>query len=167
MIDWTEFTRVIFIKSDMKTIYNAWAIPDQIEKWFLESANVNRGTEKVQLVPVETNDKYVWRWHCWEHIQEGVILSANGKDQLSFTFGDRAGKCEVKIEEIGNDFCKLSIRQYDIEDTEQGRLNYFTSCQLGWSFWMVNLKAYLEHGICLNETTLPVGFESIHNLVNT
>jgi len=24
-------------------------------------------------------------------------------------------------------------------------------CSQGWSFWMVNLKAWLEHGILLNE----------------
>ena len=33
--------------------------------------------------------------------------------------------------------------------------DFFYGCSQGWSFWMVNLKADLEHGVVLNELDHP------------
>ncbi len=31
--DWTQFTRKIAIEAPIDLIYNAWAIPEEIERW--------------------------------------------------------------------------------------------------------------------------------------
>jgi len=36
--DWTKFTKRVTINSTARSIYNAWAIPAEIENWFLSSA---------------------------------------------------------------------------------------------------------------------------------
>ena len=35
---------------------------------------------------------------------------------------------------------------------EETKMNIYNGCSCGWTFWLANLKAYLEHGILLNET---------------
>jgi len=37
--DWSQFTQKIAIKAPMQVLYNAWAIPEEIERWFLSKAN--------------------------------------------------------------------------------------------------------------------------------
>jgi len=34
-------------------------------------------------------------------------------------------------------------------------------CSNGWTFWLANLKAYLEHGILLNETEIDLRGEEL------
>jgi hypothetical protein len=35
-------------------------------------------------------------------------------------------------------------------------MNIHVGCSNGWTFWLANLKAFLEHGILLNETTMDL-----------
>lgn len=36
--NWTQFTKRIFIKSELALVYNAWTKSEELEKWFLSKA---------------------------------------------------------------------------------------------------------------------------------
>lgn len=58
--DWTSFKRKIAIKAEMSSIYNAWAIPVEIEKWFLSRADYFNAANNLisKKDPIEKNYKY-------------------------------------------------------------------------------------------------------------
>ena len=58
------------------------------------------------------------------------------------------------------------LTQYEIPTDEAAKKNFFYGCSLGWSFWLVNLKAYLEHGIVLDEKDVPSDVEERLQIVN-
>lgn len=163
-IDWTKFNRRIYIDSDMQEVYDAWTVPDRIEEWFLEAAAfVNpSGAEMPSINNCQAGDTYQWKWHNWDNIEKGEVLEANGKDFLKFTFA--GGTVSIKLTEEDEMTC-LDLVQEGIGEDDKSRYNIFYGCSLGWSFWMVNLKAWLEFGVTLNETR-PISNNGMH-LVNS
>ncbi|MBT8283480.1 MAG: SRPBCC domain-containing protein, partial [Muriicola sp.] len=57
----------------------------------------------------------------------------------------------VKLEAEG-DQVLVTLIQTNIPTDEKNKMNIHVGCSNGWTFWLANLKAYLEHGILLNET---------------
>lgn len=164
-IDWTSFKKRIVIHKPVEEIYAAWSIPEKISTWFLEKADYtsNKNQLRHPKEGVETGDKFTWKWHNWNIIETGEILSANGKDFISFTFGD-AGQVSVQINShpAGSE---LLLLQEEIPVDEKGKKSYYVGCSNGWTFWLTNLKAWLEHGILLNATGLEQNETS--DLVNS
>ena len=33
--NWTKFEKQVFINADVQTVFNAWAVPNEIVKWFI------------------------------------------------------------------------------------------------------------------------------------
>ncbi|AYN68658.1 SRPBCC domain-containing protein [Euzebyella marina] len=147
-----SFTKKIYLKSSLKKLYWCWATKEGICTWFLSSAQyaTKEGEIRKMDEPVQEGDNYVWEWHNWNGQEKGQILFANGVDHLEFSF---AGSCKVsiKLKEV-NSFILLTLNQYDIPTDEKSKMNIYNGCSNGWTFWMANLKAYVEHGILLNET---------------
>jgi len=48
----------------------------------------------------------------------------------------------------------VSLKQFNIPEDDESKLKIHFGCSNGWTFWLTNLKAYIEHGILLNETTI-------------
>ena len=78
----------------------------------------------------------------------GEVLEANGKDRMSFVFGD-AGIVTVTVADLGDNISELTITQHDIPTTEEGKQNYHVGCSTGWTFYRCNMKSVLEGGIDL------------------
>lgn len=163
-IDWTKFTRRIYIDSDIQEVYDAWTVPERVEEWFLERAvYINpSGSEVPRSNNYQAGDTYTWKWHNWENVEKGKVLEANGKDHIKFSFAD--GTVSIQLTEE-DDMTKLDLLQEGIDEDEKSKYNIYYGCSLGWSFWMVNLKAWLEYGITLNETR-PISNNGKH-IVNS
>ena len=149
-IDWTKFVRRIHINKPIQQVYNAWTVPEQIEQWFLEKADylqVN-GEFRDKNNSYQKGDSYVWKWWGWEHLEKGDVLEANDIDHITFTFS--GGRVDILLSSE-NDGTLITLLQSGIKTDEATKMNVYNSCCLGWSFWMVNLKAWLEHGITLND----------------
>ncbi len=164
--DWSIFNRRININKPVSELYKAWTTPAMIREWFLEKADFETASGEMRDSDdqVQVGDTYFWKWHGWGFTTEGTILETNGKDHLKFTFGE-AGDVEVKLEEDENG-THVILSQKNIPTDEQSIKKYFYGCSLGWSFWLVNLKAWLEHGIKLNETGVSFDELSIFEYVN-
>ncbi len=96
--DWSQFTKRINIDATTRAIYNAWAIPEQVEGWFLSRADYTApdGTAKFKTERVKAGDIYKWRWHGFPNgsPETGKVLEANGHNTFSFTFAD---DCIVEV----------------------------------------------------------------------
>ena len=165
---WTTFTRKVFIDRPKSELYKAIGTPDGLTKWMLAKSKYTsaEGGERKPDEPYHTDDTFIWMWHNWDVENPGVVREANGTDFVAFTF-DPAGYVEIKLEDHLNGTMVI-LSQKDIPTDDEAKMNYYYGCSLGWSFWLVNLKAYLEHGITLNETDPNVydkseGFIAVNN----
>jgi uncharacterized protein YndB with AHSA1/START domain len=164
-IDWTSFKRRIHIDKSKEEIFQAWATQKRLETWFLEKAEFvgSDGKNRDKEQPCEAGDSFSWKWHNWPHFEEGKILESNGVDRLVFTFGPGG---EVLLELKDSPWgVEVALTQYQIATDEKSKMDYYVSCHGGWTFWMANLKAWLEHGVTLHIKGLPQ--EEISNLVNS
>lgn len=146
------FTRKIYLRAPMDRIYHLWATEKGICSWFLREARftASDGGRRSQEEPVSEGDGYAWKWHNFDVEETGRITAANGSDLVEFTFaGDQ--KVSVSLLDEG-DAVLLTLRQSLIPTDDKSKLYYHFGCSNGWSFWLANLKAWVEHGIVLNET---------------
>ena len=154
-LNWNTFEKKIYIKTTVEKLYDLWASEDGITQWFLSHAEYSKkdGSRRGTNDLIQEGDQYVWRWHNWDGEEHGQVLEVNGKDFLSFTFA--GGKLDVNLQEK-DDVVIVALKQYDIPQDEENKLKTYCGCSNGWTFWLTNLKAYLEHNILLNETEVDL-----------
>jgi uncharacterized protein YndB with AHSA1/START domain len=160
--DWNNFTRRITINCPSRVIYEAWAVPSQIERWFLRDAQYVGfgGKSKNPDRAVEVGDAYLWRWHGYlDDVNEsGTVVEANGQDKFAFTFSQ---DCLVTVtikEEKGENVVELTQSRIP-DDPDRG---IYVDCSYGWAFYLGNLKSVLEGGIDLRNKNVE-----IQNVVNS
>lgn len=153
--DWTCFRKRIHIQKSISELYKAWATKAAIEQWFLEKADYRspEGAIRAADQPFQKDDHFSWKWHNWNFTEEGRILEANGSDRVSFTFG-AGGNVQVDLKDAGKRGTEVILTQDAIPTDEKSKMHLFVGCSTGWTFWMANLKAWLEHGITLHATGL-------------
>ena len=162
------FTKKIHIRTSMEKVYWAWGTTEGISSWFLKKASYSTPSGNLRSLTeqIQHGDRYIWEWHNWDGQEKGEVLQANGKDLLEISFADSC-KVQVTLEDKG-DTVLLSLKQYEIPTDDENKLNIHYGCSNGWTFWLANLKAYLEHGILLNETDVDLrgiplaGFEYVN-----
>lgn len=147
--DWTQFTKRIIIDVPVQEAYLAWAIGEELERWFLKEAKfVNAySNDRDGDQPIQVGDTYTWRWFGWNGQDQGEILEANGKNRVAFTF---AGSCKVTVTFTQQGSSTLvELVQDNIPTDEDSKAKIHVSCLQGWTFYMANLKSILEGGIDL------------------
>ncbi len=146
----------------MRSIYEAWAIPSQIERWFLRSAEYVGfdGKPKNRDFEVAAGDGYLWRWHGYlDDVNEsGLVIEANGLDKFAFSF-TKDCLVTVSILEEGSDTV-VELTQSRIPD-DPDRSTYIGDGE-GWTFYLSNLKSILEGGIDLRNRNAD-----IKNVINS
>lgn len=158
-LTWNSFTKKIHIKSSLEKLYWCWATEKGICSWFLKKAEYKQGGKIITSQEfIKANDSYTWMWHNWDGKEEGKILEVKENEFIRFSF---AGSCEVLVRfEQKGPVVLVSLSQTEIPQDEKSKLEIFYGCSNGWTFWLANLKAYLEHGILLNETDIDLrGFD--------
>ena len=162
-----SFTRRIIIHKDLPTVFDSWTIQGEMENWFLKSAKFLRDDDILETGErARERDTYQWVWHTWpDNVQEGVVTSIVQDESFGFTF-EPGGVVEVKFLERGESSTEIALTQSEILTDGEGWYHYFYGCSLGWSFWMVNLKAYLEHGIVLDQRIVVYQDERNMHMVN-
>ncbi len=154
-LHWNSFTKKIYIHESIEKLYNLWATTEGITSWFLKSAKYRTpdGTVRKPSEPIQKGDTYTWRWHNWDGKEEGYVLEANGKDYIEISF--ESSKVSIQLKERNN-VTIVILTQYEIPVDEESKLRVHYGCSNGWTFWLANLKAYVEHAILLNETEIDL-----------
>lgn len=154
-IDWTTFTKKIKINTTIENVYNHWVTPELLCIWFLkevtltdENKNIKSSTDQAVA-----QDTYIWKWHNYDGEERGTILKAQPNEQIVFSFAGETNKVKVSMKII-NKQVHLELTQYDIATDDKTKYDIYYGCSNGWTFWLANLKAYLEHGILLHDTEL-------------
>ncbi|MGB7068667.1 MAG: hypothetical protein WBD22_04175 [Pyrinomonadaceae bacterium] len=62
-------------------------------------------------------------------------------------------------EDAGETVCEL--RQLMTQETEEEKVYCFIECGLGWTFYLTNLKSFLEGGIDLRNKN-----DNLHGVIN-
>lgn len=163
-----SFTKKIYIKAPIERLYWAWGTTSGICSWFLKNAVYQTHQEIRRKADeyIQAGDQYIWEWHNWIGQEKGEVLKTNNIDFLEISFAG-VSKVSISLKEVKNAVL-LTLKQYDIPTDEESKLNIHHGCSNGWTFWLANLKAYMEHGILLNEkefdlTEIPLaGFEFVN-----
>ena len=160
--DWSQFTRRITVNAPAQKIYDAWAVPSQIECWFLRSAEYVGfdGKAKDRNCGVEAGDGYLWKWHGFlDDVSEGgSVVEANGQNHFAFIF---TSDCLVTVTiNDDNGETVVELTQSRIPD-DRDRCIY-VDCSYGWTFYLANLKSILEGGIDLRNKNVEIS-----NVVNS
>ncbi len=147
--DWTQFTRKIPVKAPIETLYDAWTVPDEIERWFLSEALFK--SEDAKLIGknerIKEGQTYLWKWFLWDGTEEGTIKKVNNKNHLQFTF---AGNCIVDVHLTPyTDGTIVALTQSNIPTDEKSKEDVRLGCDRGWAFYLVNLKSVYEGGLDL------------------
>ena len=147
--DWSQFTKRITIDATTRAIYNAWAIPEQIEGWCLSRADYTGpdGSVKFKNERVKAGDAYTWHWHGFANglPESGRVLEANGHNTFSFTFADDCIVEVIVLSEKGEKVVQLTQKKIAPDE----KLRLYIGCGEGWTFYLANLKSILEGGIDL------------------
>jgi len=145
---WNSFTKRININAPVFSLYHAWSTKSGLESWFLREAIITKldGTLRQEDEPFEVGDSFEWRWHGYndDTVDRGKVISANGKDNLSFSFSGK-NTLTVNFQFESNELI-CSIEQKMHQDTEEEKRYFYIECSLGWTFYLANLKSVFEGG---------------------
>lgn len=152
-LQWHSFEKKIYIRSSVDKIYKLWASQDGITSWFLQRADFKclNGKPRDANELIQPGDSYTWFWHNWDGKADGEIIQANGKDFIEFSF---EGSMVSILLEAQNNVVIITLKQFEIPEDDDSKLKIHFGCSNGWTFWLTNLKAFVEHGILLNETEI-------------
>ena len=147
-IRWTKFKVVGDYNIDMRSLYLAWATPAGLEKWFLRKADFFTilMRQRAQDEFIAKEDTYQWYWHGYHNdvVQKGSILEANGQDFLKFSF---TGDSIVSVSfSTRNGITIIELEQTEIPEESDPEKNLLVQCQIGWTFYLANLKSVMEGG---------------------
>jgi len=145
---WTTFKLTASFDTGVRNIYEAWATPAGLESWFLRRAEffsiVKRQREPHEFISKE--DTYSWYWHGYDDdtVEYGQVLENNGADLIKFTF---SGGSIVTVD-IQNKYglTLIELTQENIPIEDDPAKNLYVQCQIGWTFYLANLKSIIEGG---------------------
>jgi uncharacterized protein YndB with AHSA1/START domain len=144
-----EFTVSCYINAPFEHTINAWTTSGGLEKWFLKRADYIRIDDepRPKAEPCQVGDTYWFEW-MENSVETGELLEVriNG---ITFTFGDEV-TVEVNVV-VGIRTLVMVTQMQSMEDITTRQKRY-TSCLQGWTFYLTNLKSYLEGGLDLRET---------------
>lgn len=145
---WKKFKLCGDYNVDMRSLYLAWATPAGLEKWFLRKADFFTVPMRLRAPDEQIlkEDTYAWHWHGYDNsvIQKGRILEANGIDKIKFSF---SGDSMVTVSfSTRNGLTIVELEQTDIPQESDPEKNLLVQCQIGWTFYLTNLKSVMEGG---------------------
>ncbi|MDB5026277.1 MAG: hypothetical protein JWP78_4032 [Mucilaginibacter sp.] len=155
---WTKFTITADFDTDAREVYQAWATSAGLEKWFLRKGEFYTIAGRLRMPGefISKEDTYEWYWHGFDDttIEKGQVLEVNRIDFLKFSF---SGGSIVSVSiESKNGLTILELTQENIPAESDLTKSLYVQCQIGWTFYLANLKSIIEGGIDLRNKRLDV-----------
>jgi uncharacterized protein YndB with AHSA1/START domain len=127
----------VALKAPPEKVFRAWTDDKIVSKWF---------TEKTVIEP-KKNGRIYFEWTAGDKMEAKVINIVKNR-LFVFPFGNNSERVEVRIKKDGKgSMCEL--RQLNMKTTDDMKWMMHRGCIQGWTFFLTNLKSYLEHGIDL------------------
>ncbi|GAA4307606.1 hypothetical protein GCM10023149_01190 [Mucilaginibacter gynuensis] len=145
---WTKFSITADFTTDVRTIYNAWTTQAGLEHWFLRKAEFYAiaGRTREADEHIKKEDSYFWQWHGYtdDVNEKGEILEANDSDLIKFTF-TKGSVVTIDLQRR-NGLTLLELTHENIPIEEDPLKNLYVQCQVGWTFYLANLKSIIAGG---------------------
>jgi uncharacterized protein YndB with AHSA1/START domain len=135
--DWSQFTQRIEIKAPPSKVFKSWTDAAEIVRWF---------TVKAVIEPRKGGRLY-FEWLAGDKLDTRIVRIRK-PSLLVFPFGGGKEEVSVKIRKSGR-VSLVELHQYGMKTTPTQKVSMHLGCQVGWTFFLANLKAWLEHGIDL------------------
>lgn len=147
-----KFIQRIYVSKNIVEIYNMWTVVELIEKWYVVHASYHTsdGRLREKNENIKINDEYEWKWVDGAMLH-GRILQADGKENLSFTFGNSV-IVTLNFKDINGNKTLIELTQEQSLDSWESNFQNYMACFPGWSFYLINLKSVCEGGLDLRET---------------
>lgn len=135
--DWSQFVLRVYINAKPEKVFKAWTDDKIVSNWF---------TQKTIIEPRKGGRLY-FEWLAGDKLDMTVTQIVKNR-KLVFPFGKGGIEVSVVFKKDGKGtLCEL--RQYNIKTDPTTKWSMHKGCIQGWTFFLVNLKSYLEHGIDL------------------
>jgi hypothetical protein len=155
--DWSKFTITADINTeDLRSVYLAWTTPQGLESWFLRKASFYTVPKRLREPGefINKEDTYEWLWYGYEEGEKGQVLETNAIDSLKFSF---SGGSIVSVKmEIKKGVTMVELSQENIPEESDPSKNLYVLCQVGWTFYLANLKSIIEGGVDLRNKRADV-----------
>lgn len=150
--DWTQFTLRIYIKGTPAQVFAAWTDSKTVSAWF---------TTKTVIEPRKGGRVY-FEWQLGD-THETILYSISKNKELTFGFGSGDERVTVRIKKRGVG-CICELHQYGMKTSPKAKWTMHRGCLQGWTFFLANLKSYLEHGIDLRSRDPKMSYRD--NFIN-
>lgn len=155
--DFSNFTRKIYIKAPQQEVFDLWAHGGKLATWFIKKATYTSsdGTIRTDNEYPQAGDSYHWEWH--QDLQsKGKVLAVDPPNLFRVTFGKKEpGSDEDVVVSVKFSYqdgeTAYTLTQENMGDELANQAHYHLSCNMGWSFFMTNMKAVVEHRADLRE----------------
>lgn len=144
------FELCIWITGDASRVRDAWCSSEEIQKWFLARAE-NRDALGAITDEAKREGRFEWEW-IEGSTDRGTYLRVEN-DLLEFGWYEDGGRVLVTWEQDGGEVM-VKLRQEMHEGDLEKRAMIQHGCHLGWTFFLTNLKAWIEAGIDLREKNM-------------
>lgn len=147
-MNFDSFQLAVYVNAPSSSLYNSWATTGLLEEWFLKKATFIEPVdiERHADERCQVGDTYWWEWFDGT-TEVGQILQVTD-DLMSFTFGEGV---VVSVEFEGGDRSLVVLTQTHTMPSEIHKQKTYASCLQGWTFYLTNLKSFLEGGTDLRE----------------
>ena len=144
-----EFELRIWINAQPDEVFQCWARAERLSKWFQHTArHFSADNLSENRTEARSGDRYEWSL-AHGHRSTGRFLEVHpAKRLVHFTFGGDSGmSTRVQIEPAdGGSLVRLTQLALPAEDVE-----CYADVKCGWTFYLSNLMAFLEHQVDLRE----------------
>lgn len=154
---WTQFTQNEYVKASKEEIFRKWATAKGITEWFIALAEYKDQNARIRDPKeiVHAGDHYTWIFYTG-FTMTGKILEVKENELFKFTFGKKEPDSDEDVIVTvrfhkQKDRVRIEMFQENIADNNYGHIHYNMSCQLGWSYFMMNLRSIYESGYDLRE----------------
>lgn len=155
--DFKKFIQRIYIFKSAELVYKMWAMPENIEKWYVKSSiyHTSEGKLRGKEDEIFKDDEYEWIWMDGAKLN-GMFIEADGKENLKFTFGKDV-TVSIKLKQKDDRTLVELVQEQDMDEAEM-KFNNYMACFPGWEFYLINLKSVCENGHDLRETRPDMDF---------
>lgn len=153
--DWSRFRSEIFIGRPPSIVFRAWTLPSEIEKWFIEECQVTTrdGKARGNNEFIQSGDQFRWAFGEKE-AESGLILEISQDSRLCFTISGSSRlsvKVNIQFKSVEGG-TQIELLQENMPLAEEDRVSWYLDSKVAWTFFLANLKAYLEHNVDLRFT---------------
>ena len=155
--DWSQFQiGMHFDHASPEEVFRAWATSGGLESFFIKAARFTACGDaddgrlaRTSDETAQPGDSYVFDFVHDFHL-EGTVLDVASPHRFEFTFGGPMRIC-IEIDTIADGRTRCVLTQHGIPTDEADRPFSHMNCRSCWIYFLMALKARLDHGIELRD----------------